>query len=323
VSGWVDGCSVAKVRLTVATTTRDRRECVLRALRSIAPQLRSGDELIVVDNGSNDGTDAAVRGWIETHCPEAKLIVEPSGGTSQARNTALSASSATIVCFLDDDATVDPGWLAAMRTAWERASPQTAAIGGPIRPDWHGGERPGWLPDHLLWIVTALDLGPERRLLERQRIWGANMSLRIDAVRTVGGFDLDLGPRPGVAFGRDEEEDLQDRLQAHGFEIWWEPQASVHHHLPATRLEPAYFKSFMRSQASRQAAKGDITARRAAYRSARTALRIVLAELHSDAAQSTAARISFSYWASALRVCLRTKVSDRRRLPDHATSTFV
>ena len=203
-----------QVRLTVATTTRDRRECVLRALRSIAPQLRSGDELIVVDNGSNDGTDAAVRSWIETHCPDAKLIVEPSGGTSQARNTAISASSAPIVCFLDDDATVDPGWLAAMRTAWERASPQTAVIGGPIRPDWHGGERPDWLPDHLLWIITALDLGPEPRLLERQRIWGANMSLRIDAVRTVGGFDVNLGPRPGVAFGRDEEEDLQDRLQA-------------------------------------------------------------------------------------------------------------
>lgn len=299
------------MRLTVATTTRDRRESVLRTLRSIAPQLRSGDELLVVDNGSNDGTDAAVRSWIETHCPSAKLIVEPNGGTSQARNTAVSASSAPVVCFLDDDATPDPGWLEAVRTAWERASPQTAAIGGPIRPEWHGGERPSWLPDHLLWIITALDLGSERHLLKQQRIWGANMSLRVDAVRAVGGFDLTLGPRPGVAFGRDEEEDLQNRLQAHGFEIWWEPQVAVHHHLPATRLEPAYFKAFMQSQAQRQARKGDITIRRAAYRSARTALRFLLAELHSDGPQSTEARISLSYWASALRVCLRTKISDR------------
>ena len=99
--GWL---TKATVRLTVATTTRDRRECVLRALESIAPQLRSGDELIVVDNGSTDGTDAAVRSWIEAHCPVTKLIVEPTGGTSQARNTAISASSAPIVCFVDDDA---------------------------------------------------------------------------------------------------------------------------------------------------------------------------------------------------------------------------
>jgi GT2 family glycosyltransferase len=299
------------MRLSVATTTRDRRDCVLRAIQSVAPQLRSGDELLIVDNGSKDGTGAAVRSWIDAHCPDAKLIVEPNGGTSQARNTAVAAASAPVVCFLDDDATADPGWLAAVRTAWERASPQTAAIGGPIRPDWHGGERPSWLPDHLLWIVTALDLGSQRRLLTQQRIWGANMSLRTDAVRAVGGFDLALGPRPGVAFGRDEEEDLQDRLQAHGFEIWWEPDVAVHHHVPAARLEPAYFKAFMQSQAQRQARKGDITTRRAAYRSARTALRFLLAKLHADAPQSTEARISLSYWASALRVCLRTTISDR------------
>jgi glycosyltransferase involved in cell wall biosynthesis len=293
------------MRLTVATTTRDRRECVLRALGSVAPQLGPDDELIVVDNGSIDGTEAAVRSWIRAHCPSARLIVEPNGGTSQARNTAISAASGPVVCFLDDDATADPGWLAALRAAWERASTQTAAIGGPIRPDWHGGERPPWLRDHLLWIVTALDLGPERHRLDRDRIWGANMSLRVDALREIGGFDLSLGPRPGVAFGRDEEEELQHRLQARGFEIWWEPEASVHHHLPAARLEPAYFQSFMRSQAHRHATAGSITAGRAAYRSARTALRYLLAKLLRDAPQRTEARINLSYWVSALRACVR------------------
>ncbi|HJX48859.1 MAG TPA: glycosyltransferase [Gaiellaceae bacterium] len=296
------------MRLTVATTTRDRRESVLRALESVAPQLESGDELIVVDNGSIDGTEAAVRSWIRSHCPRARLIVEPNGGTSQARNTAVAASSASIVCFLDDDATADPGWLAAMRETWERASPQTAVIGGPIRPDWHGGERPPWLRDHLLWIVTALDLGLAPHRLDRYRIWGANMSLRIDAVRKLGGFDVTLGPRPGVAFGRDEEEDLQDRLQACGFEIWWEPEASVHHHLSAARLEPAYFQSFMRNQARRHASEGNITARRAAYRSARTAARCLLAELLCDAPMRTAARINHSYWTSAVRACLRPTI---------------
>src|SRR4051794_18197576 len=124
------------MRLTVATTTRDRREDVLRALASIAPQLESDDELIVVDNGSEDGTEAAVRSWIETSCPGARLIVEPDGGTSHARNIVVAAAGAEVVCFIDDDATVDPGWLAALRGAWERASPQTAGIGGPIRPVW-------------------------------------------------------------------------------------------------------------------------------------------------------------------------------------------
>lgn len=292
--------------LTIATTTRDRRDCVLRAVSSVAPQLRPGDELIVVDNGSVDGTEAAIRNWIRLHCPSAKLIVEPEGGTSHARNTAIGAAGTPIVCFLDDDASADAGWLDAIRAAWERATPRTAVIGGPIRPDWDGRERPLWLRDHLLWIVTALDLGPDRYRLHRDRVWGANMSLRADAVREVGGFDVTLGPRPGVAFGRDEEKELQDRLQARGFEIWWEPEAGVHHHLPATRLEPAYFESFMRTQARRHAGDGNIKVVPAAYRSARTALRYVLAKLLRDDPERTSARINLSYWASALRVCLRT-----------------
>ena len=156
-----------------------------------------------------------------------------------------------MVCFLDDDATVDPGWLAALRAAWERASPQTSAIGGPIKPDWHGGRRLPWLRDSLLWIVTALDLGPTRRRLDCERIWGANMSFRADALRELGGFDLRLGPRPGVAFGRDEEEELQHRLQARGQGIWWEPNASVPPHGPQSPPQPPHFHAFLRTPGSR------------------------------------------------------------------------
>lgn len=293
------------MRLTVATTTRNRRECVLRLLESVAPQLEPDDELIVVDNGSTDGTETAVRQWIRANCPTARLVVEANGGTSQARNTALAECSGSVVCFLDDDATVDPGWLAAMRTAWEQASEQIAMIGGPIRPDWDGGLRPAWVSDHLLWIVTSLDLGNEPRRLDRESIWGANMSLRIDPARALGGFDTNLGPRPGVAFGRDEEEDLQNRLQAHGFWICWEPKASVQHHLPAARVDPAYFQSFMRNQARRHARQKNITAQRAAYGSARTAIRCLFAWILGNDSQRIESRINLSYWTSALRTCLR------------------
>lgn len=292
------------MRLTVATTTRGRRESILRLLPSVASQLEPDDDLIVVDNGSTDGTEPAVRAWMQAHCPGGRLIVEQSGGASQARNRAISESSASIVCFLDDDASADPGWLAAMRAAWERASPETAMIGGPIRPDWDGGKRPAWVSDHHLWIVAALDLGPESRRLDRERIWGANMSLRVGPVLELGGFDVNLGPRPDAPFGRDEEEDLQIRLQARGFEIRWESAASVHHHLPPARVDPTYFQSFMRNQARRHAQQGNFTARTAAYRSARTAARYVAAGLLADTPRRIEASIDLSYWAAALRVCL-------------------
>jgi GT2 family glycosyltransferase len=297
------------MQLTVATTTRNRQDSVLRLLDSLAPQLELGDELIVVDNGSTDGTGTAVGQWILANCPSGRLVVEARGGTSQARNTALSASTRSVVCFLDDDATVEQGWLAAMRRAWERASEQTAMIGGPIRPDWDGGMRPAWVSDDLLWIVTALDLGSEPRRLGRERIWGANMSLRVESVLAVGGFDLDLGPRPGVEFGRDEEEDLQNRLQAQGFWICWEPNASVQHHLPAARVDPTYFQSFMRSQGRRHALQKNVTTWRAAYRSTRTAVRCASAGLLRNDPRRIEARINLSYWTSALRTCVRVTLA--------------
>jgi hypothetical protein len=83
--------------------------------------------------------------------------------------------------------------------------------------------------------------------------------------------------------------------------IWWAPEASVRHHLPPARVDRAYFKSFMRNQARRDAEEGRMTAGTAAYRSGGTAVRYAVAGLLVSAPR----RIDLSYWASALLVCLR------------------
>src|SRR5207249_3536947 len=57
------GLTMEGTRLTVAVPTRDRRESALGALEAIAGQLRETDELLVVDNGSVDGTGAAAAAW--------------------------------------------------------------------------------------------------------------------------------------------------------------------------------------------------------------------------------------------------------------------
>jgi glycosyltransferase involved in cell wall biosynthesis len=130
------------MRVTVATTTRNRRDAVLRLLDSVTPQLEDGDEVIVVDNGSVDGTGDAIREWMHSRRASITLIAEPDGGTSLARNRVLAAATNPVVCFVDDDATADAGWLDSLRAAWQSSSQMTAGVGGPIRPDWNGGERP-------------------------------------------------------------------------------------------------------------------------------------------------------------------------------------
>ena len=246
-------------RLTVAVPTRDRRESALGALEAIAGQLRETDELLVVDNGSVDGTGAAAAAWREELRVPARLVSEPHGGVSAARNTALREASNGVVCFVDDDVRVAPGWLDALRQTWAAAGPRVACIGGPLSPDWQA-LRPAWLADHLLYVLSVLELGNEPRRLDQSpgtgHVWGGNFSVRVEAARSVGGFDTELGLRPDAPFDRDEEEDIQRRLARAGWEIWYEPSAAARHLLGAEKLNERFFLQAFRSRGEREAVAG-------------------------------------------------------------------
>ena len=77
------------------------------ALAGIAGQLREGDELIVVDNGSADGTPAAVRG----SAPGATLVEAGENlGFAAGSNRGAAISSGELLLFLNPDAVVTPGF---------------------------------------------------------------------------------------------------------------------------------------------------------------------------------------------------------------------
>lgn len=246
-------------RLAVAVPTKDRRETMVSALAPIVAQLGSKDDLVIVDNGSTDGTLDAVAAWLRDRFPAGRVVSQSSGGVSAARNAALRETTAPIVCFLDDDVRPDPGWLEQLRRAWTGCSERTALIGGPTLGEWPGG-RPQWLTDHLLYVVAVLDLGDHRIRLDQRSglgyVWGGNMSLRREAALEVGGFDPARGSRPGVPFERGEEEELQRRLAAAGWEIWYEPTATTHHLLPPERLTKQAFRKFFREQGAVDAVRG-------------------------------------------------------------------
>jgi glucosyl-dolichyl phosphate glucuronosyltransferase len=256
---WWTPPSVDANRLAVSVPTRNRREKVVSALGPIVAQLRDGDELLVVDDGSTDGTQDAVASWLRERFPAGRVVSQPGGGVSAARNAALRETTASIVCFVDDDIRPDPGWLEQMRKTWESCSERTAAIGGPIQGEWPD-ERPPWLTDHLLYVLALLDLGDERALLDQRPglgyVWGANMSVRREAALEVGGFDAERGSRPVAPFDRGEEEELQRRLASAGWEIVYEPTAGVRHLLPPERLTKQAFRRFFREQGLLEAARG-------------------------------------------------------------------
>ena len=138
-------------------------------------------------------------------------------GLNAARNTAIEAAQADLLCFLDDDAEAWPGWLGALLAAAQE-HPEHEAFGGPIQARLEGtnlhacGREPP--------PVTTLDLGPDDR--DAEFVWGANLTLRRSALERVGGFD------PGLDLYGDEE-DWQRRLHAAGGRIRYVAAAGVDH----------------------------------------------------------------------------------------------
>jgi GT2 family glycosyltransferase len=98
--------------LSVIVVTYNERELVERSLPPLAAQLEDGDELIVADNRSTDGSPDAVRRLV----PAATVIEMPSNdGYMPAANAAAARASGDLLLTLDADAVVEPGFCDAIR----------------------------------------------------------------------------------------------------------------------------------------------------------------------------------------------------------------
>src|SRR3954447_5391647 len=215
-----------KTDLRVAVCTNRSPDAALEALRDQVPP----EALSVVVSGREDPAH----------------LSEPRPGLSHARNRALewaAGAGADVLAFVDDDALVDPGWYDALCARWDEAPADVACIGGPIRPRFTVPP-PGWFSDGIAHVLTLLDRGPSVRDLDpdREAVYGANISFRVEPLRAAGGFDPGLGHAGSrVFFG--EEDEAQRALVRLGYGGRYVPDAVVEHVIPPARLTRA---SFMR-----------------------------------------------------------------------------
>lgn len=97
---------IDKKMVSVIIPVYNRREKVIRAVESIRNQTRFSDvlEVIVIDDGSTDGTSEAILEYSKKH-PEVpiKLLQQKNGGPSTARNFGMSQASGYYIAFLDSD----------------------------------------------------------------------------------------------------------------------------------------------------------------------------------------------------------------------------
>jgi GT2 family glycosyltransferase len=213
--------------LTVVVLSWNTRDLTVEAVRSVAAGAAPASaQAICVDNGSRDGSAAAVR----AACPDA-LVVESPTNLGYARGNALALPHARgrHVCFLNSDALATPGALGHVVRYLDAhpevgiAAPRiTDPDGRPQRSSWGF---PTWLSslyEHTAFGWTGLGRAASRRARGERRptettgpveaVTGACLVARRDLLERLGGFD------PGYRFYV-EDVDLCWRSRRAGAEV--------------------------------------------------------------------------------------------------------
>jgi glycosyltransferase involved in cell wall biosynthesis len=177
--------------VTVILPTRDRPQLLARAIPSVISQRYELWELMVVDNG----TMAETREVVDAIEDERVFLVEgPRRSPSAARNAGLDQASGEIVCYLDDDNVMHPGWLQAVVHVFDRRKDIDVAYGISLAehriPDDLGVH--GWWPSfwQLPWSRETLleenvtDVGS---LAHRRQLEGARFD---EEVRTADDWEI-------------------------------------------------------------------------------------------------------------------------------------
>jgi glycosyltransferase involved in cell wall biosynthesis len=103
--------------VAVVVPVYNRRSKLLRTLATVVAQSKQPALLIVVDDGSSDGTGQFAESWLARNASfEWKVIRQANAGAAAARNAGFAAiGSLPFVCFLDSDDLWPPEFLTAAR----------------------------------------------------------------------------------------------------------------------------------------------------------------------------------------------------------------
>jgi GT2 family glycosyltransferase len=213
----------------VVVVNWNRRELLRHALFSLRSQTNSDFEIVLVDNGSRDGSVEMVR----SDFSEVRFLENGENrGFCAANNQGIAAARGRFIALLNNDAEAEPQWLEELCRAFDYGSDVGMAASkilvheNPKRIDKVG---------HLIYAdgqnrgrgAGTLDCGQFDRVEEVLWPDGCAAMYRKRMLEEIGGFDEDF-----FAYGDDAELGLRARIA--GWRCIYVPQAVVRHHRGAT-----------------------------------------------------------------------------------------
>ncbi|RCW76037.1 glycosyltransferase [Pseudorhodoferax soli] len=205
----------------IVPTYRDGHAAVQTA-DAIRTLLREGDELLIIDNGSEAEHVQVCQAFANRHAwTPIRILVCGQRGSYAARNLGVEHAQGEILAFTDAGCLPAASWLSAVRDHF--ATRDESRVTGPIEMTYAGAH-----PSLVELVDARMHLNQDGYAAQG---WAAtaNLAIRRDALLALGGFDPTLHSGGDVEFGM--------RAMASGHQIGWSSAMVVRHQARATVQE--------------------------------------------------------------------------------------
>ena len=187
-----------EVAVSVVIPTRDRRRQIERCLSALSRQTHADFEVVIVDDGSSDGTIEWIEEFSANH-PEMRVRCVKNTdhlGANRSRNRGIQEARGSLIAFLDSDCLAEPDWLDEITRSFneERVAAATGLVENP--------------PPDNIFELTYRGTNRVHARPYPTRLVGCNMCIRRDLLLK---FPLDEDLKYGC-----DEEGIYLRLRALG-----------------------------------------------------------------------------------------------------------
>jgi glycosyltransferase involved in cell wall biosynthesis len=209
---------------TVVIPAYNCEKTIPKSIQAVLNQKILPDEIIVVDDGSIDGTKMAVQKF-----KNVRYVHQENAGPATARNQGGFKACGEIILFTDSDCLPQRDWVE--RIVWHFSDPQTAVVCGS-----YGIANPESL---LARCIHQEILYRHQKLMPQYpRAFGSyNFAIRKTVFTQLKGFDSSYPMASG------EDNDLSYRILNAGYKILFEPKALVDH-FHTTQVKKYLFEQF-------------------------------------------------------------------------------